>query len=136
MLTQIPVADPKQIDLAVSSTQGNSKEVGREDSNTQGLIIEVKDEEPEEGQPIRRWVVQRKVIDQLTKIPEFAEIGTFQLADEKLSFQWNMEAPDWAKANSLQYCMLEISQKNQPTPKKPPKILFGNFGFPSPIPCH
>ncbi len=29
-----------------------------------------------------------------------------------------MEAPDWAKANSLQYCMLEISQKKQNPPWK------------------
>lgn len=114
LLSKIHVEDPKTIDLAISSSKGSSKAIGRDDPDTEGLILTAENEETDDGKESRKWVVQRKVIDQFTKLPKVTQIASFALSEENLTFLWNMEAPDWAKANSLQYCVLEISNgKNQ-----------------------
>ncbi len=113
VLSQIPAADPKAIDMAISTSKGSSKKVVKDDPDSEGLMLAAETGETDDGKGFRKWVVQRKVIDSFTKLPKLTELGTFELAEEKLTFLWNMEAPDWAKANSLQFCVLEISHGNQ-----------------------
>jgi hypothetical protein len=113
LLSKIHVAEPQTIDMAISSSKGSSKAIGRDDPDTEGLILTAESVETDEGQESRKWVVQRKVIDQFTKLPRVTEVAKFELAEENLTFLWNMDAPDWAKASSLHYCLLEISKGNE-----------------------
>ena len=104
-ISKINVHNPTSINLQIHSPGGKSKE--------QGLVFRVNDEESDKGEKLRRWIVQRKAVDPFTKQVQFGEVGTFELADQSLSFAWNMEAPPWTKPLALQFCLLEIIHNGQ-----------------------
>lgn len=135
LLTQIPIADPKDVDLIIHSPNGNSKAIASEEK--EGFILNVENPSESQDSPNRKWVVQRKLINQLTLDgTQKLEVGSFELADQQLKFLWEATPPKGSKHQSLQYCLLEIrnGKDNQShkfrlsSPKEVPPLAYDLSG--------
>ena len=100
-IAKIFVPDPKAIDLKIHS------------AGEEGFIVKLAHADSDTRKPLRRWIVQRKEVDPFTKQDRFGDVGTFELADQRLIFAWNMSAPEWTRPRSLKYGLLEISKDGE-----------------------
>lgn len=130
-LTEIPEADPKDIDLILHSPNGSSKTLAEKEQ--EGFVLQTVDIEESDGQSRRKWIVRRQLINQLTLSGRKTyQIGSFELSGESLSFAWETNQRKGSKYQCLPYSLLEIRHKGSgvshkfrlSNPKKVPALPY------------
>lgn len=104
-LCKIHVQDPTECDLTL---------VTSEMIDDQPRLFLQLDEAGSKGK--RVWIAAARSSKGLVDTGQTARIGTFQLANQTLTFEWNLAAPPWTKPYGLTLCTLHVRVADQSVP--------------------
>lgn len=66
-----------------------------------------------ESDGVSTWIAKSRAKNAFTERIDEEEIGRFTLKDQKLSFAWKRDAPDWTSPFGLTYCKLDVNVGNK-----------------------
>ena len=111
-LCKIHVQDPAECDLTL---------VTSEEIDGQPRLFLQLDETAPKGK--RVWIANARSGKGLLETGQTARIGSFQLANQTLAFEWNLAAPPWTNPYGLTLCTLHVKIANESVPCALFKVL-------------
>lgn len=104
-LCKIHVRDPAECELTLVTSE-------TEDGQPRIFL------QPDEAAAKRKrvWIATARVGKGLGGKEETVRIGTFQLANQTLTFEWNLAAPSWANPHGLTLCTLHVKVADESVP--------------------